>query len=182
MPMAQDPYRQGQLDGLCGLYSAVNALALLTARGRPLSRKRCQQLFACGLRFVEAHDALGQVVRQGIKPQLWFDTIRAMAADVERRQSVTLDVRRPFVRHPEVGWTQLRQAIETAVDGDAVALVQLLGALNHYSVISAHTARRFVLHDSTGLRWLDKATCGTSGMSCRHRIIATSLVTLRVMV
>lgn len=180
MRMAQDPYRQGQLDGLCGLYSAVNALALLTARGKPLSRKRCQQLFACGLRFVEAHDALGDAVRHGVKPQLWFDTIRAMAADAERRQPVTINVRRPFVRHPEVGWTQLRQAIETAVDGDAVALVQLLSALNHYSVISAHTAQRFVLHDSTGLRWLDKATCGTSVMSCRHRIVATSLVTLRV--
>lgn len=181
MRIAQDPYRQGQLDGLCGLYSAVNALALLTARGKPLSLKRCQQLFACGLRFVEADDALGEVVRHGIKPQVWFETIRAMAADVERRQLLTLDLRRPFVRHPEVGWTQLRQAIETAVDGDAVALVQLLGALNHYSVISSHTARRFVLHDSTGLRWLDKATCGTSAMSCRHRIVAASIVTLRVM-
>lgn len=67
---AQDPYRQDQLDGLCGLYLAVKALALLTAHGRPLGRKRCQQLFPCGLRFIEAHYALGEVVRYGIKPQL----------------------------------------------------------------------------------------------------------------
>lgn len=43
------PFRQGDLDGLCGLYSAVNAICLVPAPQRPLSRNQARVLFRSGI-------------------------------------------------------------------------------------------------------------------------------------
>lgn len=174
------PYQQGQLDGLCGIYSVVNAVALLTATGRPLGRRRSRQLFAVGLEVVAAHGDLHRAIHDGIAPDLWFAVIAAMVADVAQQQALCLKVRRPFIEHDDVGWPDVRHAAEAALDRQAVVLVQLAGTLRHYSVLAAHTPRRFLLHDSSALRWLDKAGCGVAPAVCRHQFVADALVTLDV--
>lgn len=42
------PFVQGDLDYLCGLYSAVNALALIMAPVRPLERSEARHLIQIG--------------------------------------------------------------------------------------------------------------------------------------
>ena len=49
-----EPYQQGKLDSLCGLYAVINAARLIYAENCPLSRQRCKNLFAEGMDFLTA--------------------------------------------------------------------------------------------------------------------------------
>jgi hypothetical protein len=54
-----EPLGQGELDGLCGLYSAINALRLCAAsHGRPLDWDQCERLFREGVDYLDAHGRL----------------------------------------------------------------------------------------------------------------------------
>lgn len=175
-----EPYQQGELDGLCGLYSAVNALALLVARGKRLSTATCTDLFQRGLSTVGADTSLEHVVGLGMDPELWLGIIETLADQLGRKLGLHIAVERPFEAYPHVGFGQIRRTIEAAVDRGAVVPVVLLGTYNHYTVIAAHSPTRFLLHDSARMRWLSKAACGSTRSRRRHQIAPPWVVVLSV--
>ncbi len=174
------PLQQGQLDGLCGIYSAINALSLLAERGRPFPLTAATALYRDAIELVAARGALSGVTTYGLDTPLWLAVIRRLARRVEADQSITLAISRPFQHRPKAGFGRLRRAIEAALDQDAIVLVSLTGAHSHYTVIRTYTASRFMLHDSSGLRWLSIAACGTSYSRQRHQIAASWLIVIKV--
>lgn len=173
-------FQQGHLDGLCGIYSAVNSMALLAQRDRPFPTAAATALYRSAIEFVAARVPLAGVVCYGFDAPLWLATIEHLAQHIETKHRVSLSISRPFQHRPTIGFGRLRRTIETALDDDAVVLASLTGAHNHYTVIRAYTASRFVLHDSSGLRWLSIAACGASYAQRRHQITASWLVIVKV--
>ncbi len=174
------PLQQGQLDGLCGIYSAINALSLLAEQGRPYPLTAAMALYREAIELVATKGSLSGVTTFGLDTPLWLAVIRCLARRVEADQSITLAISRPFQHRPKAGFGRLRRAIEAALEQDALVLVSLTGAHSHYTVIRAYTASRFVLHDSSGLRWLSIAACGTSYSRRRHQIAASWLIVIKV--
>ena len=176
------PHQQGQLDGLCGVYAAVNAAALLAARGRPVARRRCVKLFGHGVAVVAAAGQLEQVLLHGMRPELWRQVVDSVVAQAADLLGLRIAVDRHFASCPHAGFGHVRSVIEAALDRQALVLALLGGRHNHYTVITAHTPRRFLLYDSDGLHWLDKARCGTQRSHQRHRIVADALLVLDAVV
>ena len=63
------PYRQGRLDGLCGIYTLVNALRLLCPR---LDKDACEEVF-CALIRARARQAASPlaVISGGLFCAFW---------------------------------------------------------------------------------------------------------------
>ena len=178
--MADGPYLQGHFDGLCGLYSAINAIAAVLAPHKPLRGAHGTKLFGQGLDHIARVLPLTEAVPRGIEPDLWLSTIEHLVDLASRTAKLRIMVERPFVARPQLGFDNLRQSIEALLDDGGVAAVSLVGFYDHYTVIAAHTPTRFLLRDSSGLHAFMKRSCGNHRSMRRHRIDPTWLVTLRV--
>jgi hypothetical protein len=177
-----EPYQQGEFDGLCGIYAVVNALRLLVASQRPLSYVQCARLYGRGVEIVRRRDRLAFAATFGISQTLWRQLAAALCASAGRIVGFAICPVLPFASISRVPRARVFAAIEEAIDAEQPVLVALLGAYNHYTVISAYTATRFVLHDSYGYHWISKASCGVShdGSTSRHQIATRSVIVLRL--
>lgn len=174
------PYVQGHLDGLCGLYSAINAVAAVLAPHKPLRGAQATKLFRHGLEHIASVLPLTEAVSRGVETDLWLSTIKLVAALAAENGKLSIVVERPFAAKQRVRFDDTRRCIETVLDQHGVALVSLVGVYDHYTVITAHTPTRFLLRDSSGLHAFMKRACGSDRSTRRHKIDATWLITLRV--
>lgn len=62
------PYRQSDLDSLCGLYATVNALRVALAPTRALKRREAQELFVAGLAYLNRASTLHKFSAAGSLP------------------------------------------------------------------------------------------------------------------
>ena len=113
-------------------------------------------------------------VTWGISQTLWRQLAAALCANASRIVELAVFAARPFPANTRVARASVFAAIEAAIDAGRPVLVALRGAYNHYTVICAYTATRFILHDSYAYRWIGKASCGVShGRRVRRHQIAT---------
>lgn len=174
------PWQQGQLDGLCGLYTAVNSIVLLFSRCAPLTSVECYELFQLGLNTVAPVGELAATVAEGVDLRLWRKTVSRLADHAARSRGYQVRVSRPFRGSGKVRPTTLHRTLQAALDDDGVVLAMLCGVHNHFTVLSGHDASRYQLFDSGGLRWLSKAACGLPQSSARHRFSTGALLVLEV--
>lgn len=162
-----EPYRQGDLDELCGLYAIVNAIRLAEYPRRKLSRADSRLLFYRGLKFLERR-GYGDAPRVGIGTELWTKLARHLLRYARKIDAAHLLSRKSAVR---VLPGEIAAAVAFIEDEVAVGIpvaVELRRALNHYTVVSAYTDDRWTLFDSFGYRWLEKSSLGAQGSGARH--------------
>jgi len=176
------PFQQGYFDGLCGLYSTVNALRLLLQDRDAVPDNYHERLFRHGIRLIAKRGQLSAATAWGMSIALWHEVIEHLCKKVGKRAGVVITVTRlppgPDDRIRAVAFA----AIERAIDRQRPVLILLRGAYEHYTVICAYTSRRFRLHDSYAYSWIEKTSCAvTDGDSpMRHRLSPTALVILGV--
>lgn len=180
LPAVDGPYLQGQLDTLCGIYSAINGLAAVLASVRPLRGSAATHLFRHAVAFVGQRMALVEAVTDGIGPELWLDLIHELAGLVKAGPARAISIERPFADTASVRFREVCARIEAALDSGDVVLVSLVGTYDHYTVVRGHTDARYLLHDSIGLQSLMKRSCGSLRSSRRHLIDPQWVVVLRV--
>lgn len=173
------PYQQGQLDSLCGLYSAVNAAVLLASRIAPLKQEEVEELFYDGIRTVEAGGELASTVPLGVDLRVWRRLVEPLARSAARRRGYHITVCRPFRGNEDITLAAVHCRLTTVLDGGGVAALMLCGAHHHYTVIAGHSGSRYRLFDSSGLRWLGKAACGLPGSDARHRLATGTILLLQ---
>ena len=162
------PLYQGDCcDGLCGLYSVVNAIRLAMARKRPLSDKEVAALLRAGLRFIETRRGLTASLTGGMQQTLWCRLADALVAYVFRLTDVPLFVEQPFRDGPLMTRDQAFLIIEGMIVRQKATMLLRRGA--HYTIISGFTATSFSLFDSAGGSWVMKTSCGVNGDSPRTR-------------
>lgn len=175
------PYGQGDLDGLCGLYAAVNGLRLVAAeRRRPLSDDQCLTLFRHGASFLNEHAKLSAAVRYGLRARLWVQLVVELASKAMRLLRTPIVAHRPLAAVPAVTIELLIDTARAAIRSGQAVLVLLKGAYDHYTVVSGVSATRFSLFDSYGYRWVTLASCSLvgEGPARRHRLHAASLTVM----
>lgn len=153
------PLKQGDLSGLCGLYSMMNAVQLVLYPRR-LTQKQQHGLFAEGISVLSRHRALKGVLGAGMDENLWEKIGRALVEKARADVGSSLRLRRLLVGQGSQSGRLLLKAIERALAGGSPVLICLGGTLDHYTVVCGSGDRTLKLFDSSGLNWIGTHAIG----------------------
>ena len=160
------PFRQGDLDALCGPYCLLNVVRYLrppfsTARGIHLHRKL--------LRHLERHRGLIRRVTYGTG---FNELSRALVEVVCPLHGIERS--RPFKRRREVTLEQFLDTMDTFLrDHGGIVLISLSGVYDHWTLVRKVTARSLLLYDSHDLQRLGRTHCALkpSGETLKRHLL-----------
>lgn len=170
-----DPYHQGSLDGLCGIYAVINAVRLLFPG---LEEAAARDLFTHAVRLLEDRPLTLDIVHAGIGDR----DLRRLVVECgtylldEHELVVTLG-RIPVGKRVSVQaiWSGL--AAELA--SPAAAIVGMTGRERHWTVAYRVTSRTLWLADSSGMQQLARSRCTVSDTEGRYRLDPSAIFVLR---
>lgn len=172
-----EPFRQGSLDGLCGLVSTINGIRLVLADCAPLSKSRAKDLFAEGIKFLHRKSGLHAAVLSGMGKQRRLALARYLAKQVSTTNYQVI------VEQPDhSAWTEIADVfryIEGSLAQQMPILVMLTGGLEHFTTIAASSHKLLHLADSNGQRFIRKSSCGLTSDSF-YQIPPNGLLRIRV--
>jgi hypothetical protein len=162
-----EPFIQGSMSRLCGLYSVLNAvqLSLYPRRLMPPQRKR---LFLAAVSHLGHAGLLSEVLGAGMEEEDWRGLGEAVSRYVEDRLATRCRLRRLEMGKTWVSRRGAFSAIAAAVERRRPVLIYVGGVLNHYTVIVGQTEGRLLLFDSLGLKWIAEDSLGL-GYASRRR-------------
>jgi hypothetical protein len=169
------PYRQGRLDGLCGVYTLINALRLLCPR---LDEVDCERVF-CALIRARARQAASPltVIDGGLSRRELLRLIGFWQRFAARELGVTLSVSRLKVSEPSL--RGIWRGLGRALDDKSVAIVGLDGVERHWTVAYATTERTLRVTDSSGLRAIFRSQCTVGRTSLRYHLRPSEVLVVR---
>jgi len=148
------PYEQGALDGLCAVYSIVNAARIISS----LSDDDSRELFKEIISYLEKSHDLAQILTSGIG----LNTIGAILNEVTATHIKHRSM--PFKHYPETPldefWTEMMKFINGS--NGRVILIGLGGRLwDHWSLVETITEKQIRFFDSLKLKRLNRSRCAT---------------------
>jgi hypothetical protein len=148
------PYIQGALDGLCAIYSIVNAARIISDIGEDESKN----LFKKILVYLENSEDLSRVLTEGIG----LNTVGSILRDVANGKMH--DRNMPFKHHPETSLDEFWTEMIAFLDGGSnrAILIGLGGRMwDHWSIVHAISDRQIYFFDSYKLKSLKRSRCTT---------------------
>ena len=166
---ARRPYRQGDLDGLCGVYSIINAVRVLCPE---LDQEGAEWLFAQLMWSLEDLGVnLPTAVASGIGRVELGRLIRAATAYVAEELEIQLTVRRlPKALRLTSNLAELWHAFEASLSPECVAIIGVAGIHSHWTIAAQITAKQVKLYDSGRIAILRRGHCTVGRAVNRHGI------------
>jgi len=155
------PYLQGTLDGLCAVYSIVNAARIISV----IDLEESRLLFDRIIMYLEKDRDLRKVLTQGIGLTTIGGILRNVVGDRIQNRSM------PFKHRPETQldefWSEMMHFLE---NGKKRAILIGLGGpvWDHWSVIDGITEKQIHFFDSHRLRRLNRNRCTTTRSTNRR--------------
>jgi hypothetical protein len=155
------PLVQGELDGLCGLYSIINSLiwglySLQIAghrprrRSRPLCEREIETLFLSLITRLNRKHGIRSVVA-GIHALELARLLRHSATWLSTERDLRVTFIRPFYRRRRATIGQVCQVLSNHLAGPgSAAIIGLEWPWRHWTVVIGVTATRLALLDSSG--------------------------------
>lgn len=174
-----EPTTQGDCDGLCGLYCIINAIRLVMAPRRELTRDETKALFRTGVRFLDRHHALPEALLFYVHERLWLKLAERLVAKAQDTlgRPIVLDI--PSLPE-DAPINKTLHRIERMIASGKVPCVFLRGKYLHYSVISSYTPLSLKLFDSFGYQRVLRRSCASREPLSHHRLHVQSLIALEV--
>ena len=165
----RQPYRQGDLDGLCGVYSIVNAVRILCPE---LDQDGAEWLFAHLLQSLSDADVdLSIAVTGGIGRVELARLVRAAIAYIDEEVEIKLTVKRlPKALRLTSNLGALWKAFEAALSPTCVAIIGIAGIHSHWTIAAKVTAKQVRLYDSDRITVLRRGLCTVGKAVNRHCI------------
>lgn len=155
-----EPFHQGDLDTLCGLYAIINGLRLASEDIQPLTMRESRKLFAAGIAYLDRKKGLYEAVTDGLYVRRYLALARCLAklASSPTRQCSIERAGPNLVSIDDVfDWVRL-----SLFDNQPV-LVPLMDSLNHLTVVAGLSEKLAYVFDSTGQQHVRKLSCDLSG-------------------
>jgi hypothetical protein len=154
--MHMKPYRQGRLDGLCGVYSVINAARLAIWPTHQLSVGSCGVLFRLMTTKLAGRAKLLDVLTGGSRHVLVSTLLREADGWLAEAYGVRLRYKRPYYRcEPAVSPTAIAATLaQHLAAGHVSAIVGLTGGIEHWTVVRAVRPKTMLLFDSDDLKRL----------------------------
>lgn len=162
IPVSITPYEQGNLDGLCGYYSIVNAISLIAARGQRnkvalgqlkghMARSRVDELIeALTVATPILQRRAGWAVSNGLDTTHMSALIAVAKRWLGSRYQLDLLVHRPFYRTATMSRQRLAHLIRcSASHGASAVIIEGRFPWNHWSVAMDVNKRGIKLLDSS---------------------------------
>jgi hypothetical protein len=158
------PYRQGELDGLCGLYAGINAVRLALRNGDTrLGIDDWQALFTAMLAAAEDRTGAYAATAFGIGTKSLVAMLKVARQHLSDEHGIALTVRRVGRRGERLPFeAMLARLIELAAAPHSAVILSLCGHLDHWSVLKRVTATSLELFDSYGFIRVAIANCRMS--------------------
>jgi len=131
--MNGEPFRQGHLDGLCGLYAIVNALDILRDGGLTHSEDEAHRIMRA---LVDAiPERFPKAIWDGTKVQHIRRMLVAADAFARKRYKFGVDWSEPFLRRDFASASAYLAALREQLDGGHVAIVGLAPPWDHWTLV-----------------------------------------------
>ncbi len=159
------PIRQGSIDGLCGVYSVMNATEVVIGKfhyDRKLKRKASQRrvLYKNLIGYLAKHDLLEETLIGG------FDDIDAKGGfidiaikSVKKYQNRKLRKQIAFDTDDvtlDQFWEKLTEHLSQP---DSAVIISLSGRIKHWTCVRKITTNAMILSDSSGIRRIARDRC-----------------------
>jgi hypothetical protein len=145
------PFRQGDLDGLCGLYAVVNAIRLAL---RPLSRfdyAIFSDFFEELVAEIDKHQGFGKASVSGLTTPRLVRLLKLAGEVVESNLGFKLEVGRPLLASRRPSLDDAIGHLRSELRRPATALLLGLGGeYDHWTVVRRITRASILLYDSAG--------------------------------
>jgi hypothetical protein len=145
------PYKQGELDALCGVYAVVNGVRVVTAPHLHLPRSAAVDLFAELTSKAVGRKFLREAIVEGMTPKDLAPLLDRAQIWLRKNYDICLHVEQPFPRGSTVSRLSLYRVLEHLEVPGAAAIVS---TRVHWTVAVSATERRLYLLDSNGRRYL----------------------------
>lgn len=155
------PYHQGQLDGLCGVYSIINSARIINN----FDHKYCESVFREIVNFLTLEYSFSKIMTQGVN----INIIGHIINDIENLCLIKEMPLRNEKRLPlPLFWSSMQNHL---AEPNRAILLGLGGVYNHWTVTHQISDRRMVLFDSAHLKHLNKYKCTTQRLNEHYRHI-----------
>ena len=160
------PLQQGNLDGLCGLYSLLNAARLAVPT---LPRRTCTCLFREGAHWLYDRGAFPEVLYAGMT----IGKLMGLHKAVFQPRIPGLRLKRPFIRSPPANTAEFWERLKTYAEQPGQGVIIGIGRpqLTHWSVVSGVTTAKVMLFDSNGSTYLVRDKCAYTGADVKATTI-----------
>lgn len=148
------PFQQGDLDGLCGLYSLINAVRLVV---HPITDADCHILASQALDMLGERKPISRLFLEGLgyrELAVVCKTIIEPAYPIKRYKPFQHDPAPSLDRY----WSRLKSFLDEE-SRRAVILVTETKHHGHWTTVQAASERRLVLCDSSGMQQLIRKRC-----------------------
>ena len=160
-----DPYEQGGLDGLCGVYSIINASRIINS----FNSKECQELFEEIIKFLDSERNLSKLLISGLD-------INIIGQILNNVKNINIKKKMPYKRENKTTlgefWTGMQNFLEKP---NRAILLGLGGVHDHWTVVESISEKQIKLFDSDKLKRINRSSCttGDPDKQRRHQIKST---------
>jgi hypothetical protein len=165
MPKRKRACRQGDLYGLCGVYSIVNALRHVLR----LRDEQCRKLFA---KLIKALAQDCPCLHQPLLRGMYFSQLKRLVAaarkEVSRKRGLTFHARPLRLKPDQHTLPRLGAALGRELGPTCVAVVGITGATDHRCVVYRVTPKTLWLLDSDGCTYMRRSRCTVRSSQTRY--------------
>ena len=148
------PYRQGELDGLCGLYGIINATRLALSPTKCMKSADISDFFAFLIARLHADRMLRDAITDGLSTPVVSRLLAQTDRWLQKRYGANLRTHRPYYLKPGASqMTVVRSIARHLAKPNTSAIVGLDGGAHylHWTVVRKITAASLVLFDADGM-------------------------------
>ena len=155
--------RQGSLDGLCGVYSVINATEIVIGkfmRHQHKSKGQKRKLFKALVRYLARKNKLESALTEGLHK---IDTpgglLDIAIKSVKQYQRLEMRKQRAFDQAPKTldqYWERLTDHLR---QNETAVIIGISGRLEHWTCVKAITPEALILADSSGVKLILRQQC-----------------------
>ncbi len=161
--MKKKPLLQGHLDGLCGLYAAINAMNKIL--GRNSNETLRGELFALGLKTLDKKKyRLRRAMLVGMKIKPLKEIVNAFAIYLNKKHDIIVNV--ATVDNVLSNSRGLNNELDDFLNTykKSAVIVGIGGCYDHWSTITKTTKGRWKMADSGDIKVINKNSITTSSI------------------
>ena len=145
------PYNQGALDGLCGVYSIINAARIVNDAGE----EDCEALFESIMVYLNSKKNLSKTITEGLN-------INVIGGILRNIKELKLNGKMPFRGRRETGLPEFWASMQEFLEQPHRALILGLDGIHeHWSVVEQISNKRITFFDSDGIKHINRQICTT---------------------
>ncbi|MFZ5675703.1 MAG: hypothetical protein ACOZAM_22320 [Pseudomonadota bacterium] len=154
------PYKQGELDGLCGVYAVVNALRLSLRHLGRFKPHVFSNVFEELVAEIDRLQGYGNASVNGITTPRITQLLKLAIEFIEADFDLRLEVARPLLNRKQYSMRQAIKCLRRELERPGTSLLLGLdGEYGHWTVAHRITQTSILLHDSAGYRRVAIRAC-----------------------